>query len=376
MRVLVTDRQTYRLSSRTITDEGFLSAPARVARTGIQQYLASELGLADRQPNDLINVYRPADEVFNADSLDTYKLKDLANDHPATMVSADNYRQVTVGQVVSAGAQDGDYVKVDILIKDKSAIDKVNAGKAELSAGYYADYIAEQGTTDGGQDYEFVQRNIVINHVALVDKARAGSGAKIFDNQGGRKMAIITLDNKRTAEVDDAVAPLIEDSIQRLTDKAETAASSLEAKDAELTAATAKVDKLTEDNETLQAQTTDEAINARVAEALSVHDTARKLLPEIEIGDKSIDAIKREVCVALHPGRDFKDKDMTYINATFDMDKEEMEKNDEKDKDDKKKATDSIAALGKDLSGQTQSAFTDAQSVRQAQLGGAWNKGE
>src|SRR5690625_5711029 len=59
MRVLVHDRISYALTSRTITDEGYLLAPAYVARTGVQQYLASELELTDRNPNEIINVYRP-----------------------------------------------------------------------------------------------------------------------------------------------------------------------------------------------------------------------------------------------------------------------------------------------------------------------------
>ena len=56
-------------SERTYTDEGFLVVPARISRTGIQEYLAVEMGLTDRDPNDIIRVYRPEEEVFSDLSL-------------------------------------------------------------------------------------------------------------------------------------------------------------------------------------------------------------------------------------------------------------------------------------------------------------------
>ena len=49
-RVFVQDRQTYKTTHREYTDEGFLRAPGRVAKTGIQKYLRRELGL-DGNPN-------------------------------------------------------------------------------------------------------------------------------------------------------------------------------------------------------------------------------------------------------------------------------------------------------------------------------------
>ena len=38
------------------TQEGFLVAEPRVARTGIQEYTAAELGLRDRAPGEVIKV--------------------------------------------------------------------------------------------------------------------------------------------------------------------------------------------------------------------------------------------------------------------------------------------------------------------------------
>ena len=53
-----------------VTDEGFLVfEDAKIARTGIQEYYAFELGLTDRDPLDVIKVFRPAEEVFSDASM-------------------------------------------------------------------------------------------------------------------------------------------------------------------------------------------------------------------------------------------------------------------------------------------------------------------
>src|SRR5690625_7874757 len=101
------------------------------------------------------------------------------------MVSADTYRQYSVGQVVSIGQQSGEFVQIDVMAKDSSAGSAIQGGKDELSSGYYADYVPEAGVTDARENYEFVQRHIVITPVALVDNARAGHGARVCGRHTG-----------------------------------------------------------------------------------------------------------------------------------------------------------------------------------------------
>lgn len=363
MRVLVVDRNTYALSARKITDEGYLSAPARVARTGIQQYLASELGLKDRKPTEIINVFRPAEEVFKPESLDSYEHKEITDDHPPEMVSAKNYRDFSMGQVVSKGSQDGGFVQIDLLVKDGQAIKGIQSGKTELSAGYYADYIPEKGSHDG-IDYEFIQRNIVINHVALVDTARAGRGAKIFDRSGDKPMPKVTLDNGRAVEMEDsAAAALVEDSIKRLTDRAVNAEKALTAKDEETQKEKARADEAEEELEKEKEKSSDSAISLRVAETVKITDAARQLVKDFDCADKSVDQIKLEVCQKLHPNRDFKDK--AYVNATFDMDVEKKAEEDEDEEKKEKEAKDSLKNFSKDLGDDTVST-KDTQASRDA----------
>ena len=118
MQLIINDRTSYRITKREYTDEGFLRVPGRVARTGIQEYLASELGL-DGNPNRIVNVYRPADEVFKAESLLSYDGTDITIEHPGTLVDSQNYKDVSVGVVRGSGIEDNDFVQCDLIIKDK-----------------------------------------------------------------------------------------------------------------------------------------------------------------------------------------------------------------------------------------------------------------
>ncbi|MBQ8080578.1 MAG: DUF2213 domain-containing protein, partial [Clostridia bacterium] len=50
----------------TMTPEGYLICfDVPIARTGMQQYLRSELGITDDDPNGIVEVIRTEDEVFS-----------------------------------------------------------------------------------------------------------------------------------------------------------------------------------------------------------------------------------------------------------------------------------------------------------------------
>lgn len=320
MQITVThnDRKSFALNSqRVYTDEGFLRVPGKAARTGIQEYLASELGLKDRAPNDIIRVYRPAEEVFNDASLQSYLGADVTNNHPPTLVNASTYRNTSVGVVTSIGRQDGDFVIVDMVIKDKDAIKAVETGKCELSAGYTAVYDDTPGTTPEGEPYDFRQTQIKINHVAIVDRARAGAMARIFDNMEKKPMYQITTDTGVKVDVADAV---VVDAFKRLEQRVSDAEAAKETVQAQLDAALEQVADLT-------TKCSDEALKARVEAIARVTTSARKVA-----GDKftcdSMDpvAIKRAALAVKRPSVDWADKSAAYVEAAFDMAVEEQVK--------------------------------------------------
>nr|DAW20161.1 MAG TPA: hypothetical protein [Caudoviricetes sp.] len=317
MQITVThnDRKSFALNSqRVYTDEGFLRVPGKAARTGIQEYLASELGLKDRAPNDIIRVYRPAEEVFNDTSLQSYLGADVTNNHPPTLVNASTYRNTSVGVVTSIGRQDGDFVIVDMVIKDKDAIKAVETGKCELSAGYTAVYDDTPGTTPEGEPYDFRQTQIKINHVAIVDRARAGAMARIFDNMEKKPMYQITTDTGVKVDVADAV---VVDAFKRLEQRVSDAEAAKETVQAQLDAALEQVADLT-------TKCSDEALKARVEAIARVTTSARKVAGD-EFTCDSMDpvAIKRAALAVKRPSVDWVDKSTAYVEAAFDMAVEE-----------------------------------------------------
>ena len=151
-----------------------------VARTGVQDYLPSELGLPG--PDDrLIPVRREASEVFSPACMASFEGMPVTDDHPSEPegVTVENSRYLEKGHVqnVRRGAPpEEDLLLADLIIKDPRLIDKILSGKREISCGYNYVLSAEDGT--------YFQREIRGNHVAVVDSGRAGPRVSIRDQKG------------------------------------------------------------------------------------------------------------------------------------------------------------------------------------------------
>lgn len=166
------------------TREGYLVATARVARTGVQLYLASELGDVARDagfaPGDTVRVYRHADEVFAADSLASITRLPVTVDHPAEEVTAANWSRLAVGEVGDAYSTEPEWIVVNPMIKDAGAATAARTTHREISMGYSAEIVKARD----GLEADFEQRGIRYNHLALVPKGRAGEKARIGDAWG------------------------------------------------------------------------------------------------------------------------------------------------------------------------------------------------
>ncbi|MEL7628707.1 DUF2213 domain-containing protein [Pectobacterium aroidearum] len=385
MRITIRDRVAFPVpSQREITPEGYLKVPGRVARVGIQQYLASELGLTDRPPGQLVNVYRPPEEVFKPSSLASYDNMDVTIDHPDDLVDSTTFKEVTAGHAISSGRQDGDYVVVDLLIKDQQAIDEIDAGKAELSAGYTSEYDETPGTAPDGTPYEFIQRDIKINHIALCDQARAGRKARLFDAKptGENPMPFkVVLDSGVHATVaEEATAQLIQASFdsmkKRVKDAEEEKEKAEAAKDQteeELEKEKAKSDVKDEEIEKLKEKTSEDSISKLIAEVVSVRDSAAKIA-----GDKfscdSLDPMKirraalDSMGIKCKQGSWDKASD-AYVQAYFDAEEERKESEDDDEGGENKNSNDSLNAFTRDMKqAKTGSAQATRDGVRQSWL--------
>ena len=211
------------------TRDGYLVADAKVSRTGIQTYLAGEIGLTDRDPRDVIRVYRSEEEVFAADAMASLAFRPMTVDHPSEMVTADNWKKHAVGLAGGDVARDGQFVRVPLTLMDSQAIADFEAGRRELSVGYTCDLILDAGETPDGQAYDAVQRNIRANHIALCAKARGGPELRFGDN--------------RNAKGDKTVATktiLVDGLMVEVTDAAEAAITKLQSQITGLTDAQTK----------------------------------------------------------------------------------------------------------------------------------------
>lgn len=290
------------LTSRQMTTEGYMVAPGNLARTGVQDYRAYELGLdADgMDPMKVIRLHRPPEEVFDAASMASFESKPITIEHPPVAVTADNWTELAKGEVRDV-ARSGDLMTGTLLIKAKDAIEALQSGKAQLSNGYTFELDMTPGTTADGRAYDGVQRNIRGNHVALVDAARCGSACRIADSQPkleGKTMA----DAKRKVtvdgiplEVEDTAAEVI-DTLIKQRNEARDALTPLQAKAAEADGLKAALDKANADIETLKKDVvTPEARDAMVAEWAKLIGDAKRLVPELTTDGKTCLAIRREV---------------------------------------------------------------------------------
>ena len=99
----------------TLTQDGFLVAEPRVARTGIQIYKGFEVGAPHM---DNVRVYRPESEVFDKRAMSSLAHRTITLDHPDTTVDASNWKKLAVGHSTDPVARDGDFIRVPLVLMD------------------------------------------------------------------------------------------------------------------------------------------------------------------------------------------------------------------------------------------------------------------
>lgn len=202
-----------------MTNDGYLTANARCARVGIQEYRGSELGRPDMS---VVRVYRPESEVFSKDSLASYAHRPMTNDHPVELVTADNWKKYAIGQTGDEVARDGEAVRIPLVLMDAAAIKDVKGGKRELSLGYTTELKWGAGVTHDGKAFDAIQTCIRANHLAVVAAARGGPSLRIGDTQGEKEMAkTIMIDGVPVEIVNDLGAGVIERHIRNLEKQVE-----------------------------------------------------------------------------------------------------------------------------------------------------------
>jgi len=325
-------------SERKYTDEGYLIVPATISRVGIQNYLASEMGLTDREPTDVINVYRPSEEVFSDISLSSFANKPITDNHPAELLSAANAKKFSVGHAGPEVTRDGDFAKTILHVTDAEAIAKIESGKVELSNGYVADIDWTPGIAPTGEKYDAVQRNIKGNHIAIVERGRAGPSCRVADHlpsEGDKViMANITIDR-----VDYEVPTQAAQAVGKLQARLADAEEETKEKDEELKKKEDEMEEKAEEakksEDSLKAELDDaqskipttDAIDKLVDGRKALIDTVLKLSPDHDWKGKDAATLRAEVVAAQCPGVQMDSASADYVTARFDLLVESLDSN-------------------------------------------------
>lgn len=150
------------LQDITKTPEGYLKGRARVTGVSVLDYTESHG----------IHIFRPEEEVFAPDSLESLKTIPLTNGHPPANITASNAIQWSIGATGSDIQRDGDSITIDFSIITDWIAEEVYrrhmAGeRVQFSVG--ARGLPEYMDGDhNGTVYQAVLRKIRYNHLALL----------------------------------------------------------------------------------------------------------------------------------------------------------------------------------------------------------------
>lgn len=304
------------------TDEGYLTIKAcPITRPGVFPYLRGD-GSVEMEA-------KLPDELFSDKTINSANAKPITDDHPKEPVTASNFPQYSKGMTHTDAKVKNNKLAISFTVTDSATIEKIKAGKRELSIGFSADVNKEAGSYLG-QKYDSVQRNMCINHIAIVDKGRAGpsvsirgdSSAFMVDSQlkqtGGKEMAKIIIDSKEI-EVDSIVKARI-DTLEAQLETAQTKVSDSDSLAGERDALKTKVTQLEgELEEAKEKVPTADTLDELVADRMQLVAKATKMLGDsFDAEGKSDREVKETVIRSFDNNFKGDGKSDDYVNAFFD----------------------------------------------------------
>lgn len=307
------------------TENGQIRTDATpITRTGVFTYINPD-GTKTRE-------LRHPDDVFKKDSLKTFEMLPITNDHPSEMVTPENISNYQKGNIGENVRQDGHLVVASLIVSHKDAIEAIEKGKRGWSLGYKTDVIEEEGMYKG-EKYDHRQTNIIGNHLAIVDVGRAGPEArlkmdsadavivledklKLDKDKTHKELSMITikLDSGVSYEVPPEVGAAFEVNKKDMADnkaKIEELEQFKLDSEKEKKALQGKHDALEEKYKKLEKKDHSEDIKKAVKERTDVLATAKSVLPgdQLEkLDEMDTQDIKKAIIVELAPEKERKDK--------------------------------------------------------------------
>ncbi|MBG6242980.1 MAG: DUF2213 domain-containing protein [Candidatus Symbiopectobacterium sp. Dall1.0] len=274
-------------SERKYRDSGEMIAPCTIARTGVMHYKAKDCGglFADLAPDATVRIMTKEEELFSADSLESFRSCPVTIDHPKDEkgndidVTLDNNKTLQKGMLEGLPFRDGSHLAGYIVVNDKEAIDLVDSGIDQTSLGHKSTVVRVHG-----KEWDAEKTKIRANHVAIVRTGRA-----------------------RTTRISDS-----EDaSINELEAKIDSLTSKLEKEQVMLADAQSKIKSQEEIDKLVEHKAT-----ARVGLLMSVARLGDSV-KDLDFTGKTEIEIKRSVVTRMSD-KDLSNKSDGYIEARFD----------------------------------------------------------
>ena len=194
-------------TARRIDENGYLHVKGcPISAHGIFDYSRAQCDPRASNPNEIIGVYRPEDEICDPDTIASFQNVPIIDDH--TFISGADGDDLMAPEdkgvegVLTNVRYEAPTLVGDLVVYSKRLQKKINNGKKELSLGYSCDFIPARGSANG-RPYEYEQRGMRGNHVALVHSARV-PGSRVLDSNDGMPNMEVNMSEKDKTPTFDA----------------------------------------------------------------------------------------------------------------------------------------------------------------------------
>lgn len=302
-------------STRKIQDTGVMIAEGAIARVGVLNYRAKELGslFKDKDPESIVRVAQLAEDLFSEETSEKFRSAPITIGHPEQDVDTKNMKELGKGLLEGKPRQDGLHLAANLVLSDAEAIELVDSGVTELSVRAYY----KLTRCDDSADYDAIRTISRVNHVAIVEAGRAGVTCRISDSEDGEVVVedsadvLVIKDEPEIVVIKEEPKPTV---VEELTKALSDALADVELKTKEVEVLKAELDAV---KETVK---TPEEIAQLVNERVEFISEVQKL-SDVNISGMSFSEAKKAV-VAKETGLKLDDKSPEYIEARYQILKE------------------------------------------------------
>ena len=289
-----------------LTKEGWIVDKPVITRAGIFKYHNGK--------GKIISEYRPDEEVFKEDSLNSLRAAPITDGHKGILTTESNLDGLVIGSVMSPGIKQDSNVVADIVIHNVKKI----GSKRDLSLGYQC-RIDETPGEFNGQKYDQIQRDIRYNHLAVVNKGRAGNARIRLDSEElvsfdtEDDMPEITLQKLRLdSGLEYSASPEVIVHVTSLDNKIKELTTRLDKAEGERDAAKSALEAANKEHKDALAKERDAARSR-----LTLEEKGKQL--DIKFDGVSDRELKILIANKLGNKLEFKDRSDEYVDSVFDV---------------------------------------------------------